>query len=325
MVGKFALTLLLGSLFFRPARTALVVGAGLSQIGEFSFILGEAGVSLGLLTQDQYSLILAGALISITVNPLMFRLIGPVESWLRRMPAIWARLDRTGPTAVSPVRKRSPTTWWSWAAAGWAATSSTWRRELNIPHLVIESNVERVEELNRLGTPTLYGDAANSEVLTHAGLDRACALVVTLPEETSSELVVAAARQPGSGAADHRPRRAPTEGVVRLAQLGAQDVIHPEMEGGLEIVRHTLLQLGFPLREVYRYADAVRQDHYDVQVNSSEEHRLLHNLLDAVGTIEISWLRLRRRQPAGRARRWPRPTCGHAPERRWWRSAATAS
>jgi CPA2 family monovalent cation:H+ antiporter-2 len=92
-------------------------------------------------------------------------------------------------------------------------------------------------------------------------------------------------------------RAATSAGVLRLAQLGVQEVIHPEMEGGLEMVRHTLLQLGFPLREVYRYADAVRQDHYDVQINSSAEHRLLHELVDALGTIEISWLRLAEDSP----------------------------
>ncbi|MCC7353932.1 MAG: cation:proton antiporter [Anaerolineae bacterium] len=290
VLGKFVITLLLGTLLSSPARTALVVGAGLSQIGEFSFILGQAGVSLGLLAQDQYSLILAGALISITLNPLMFRLIGPVEVWLRRIPAIWERLDRHGPVPVSAEETlANHVVLVGCGRVGYHIVNVV--RELKIPLLVIESNVERVEALNRLGTPTLFGDAANSEVLTYAGLDRARALVVTLPEETSSELVVVTARD----LAPTLPiiaRAATTEGVMRLAQLGVQDVIHPEMEGGLEIVRHTLLQIGFPLREVFRYTDAVRKDHYDVQINSNEEHRLLRNLLEAAGTIEISWLRL---------------------------------
>jgi CPA2 family monovalent cation:H+ antiporter-2 len=64
---------------------------------------------------------------------------------------------------------------------------------IKIPHLVIEADVERVEELNRRGTVTLYGDAANSKVITPAGLERARALVVTLPEESASELIVIAA------------------------------------------------------------------------------------------------------------------------------------
>jgi len=78
----------------------------------------------------------------------------------------------------------------------------------------------------------------------------------------------------------------------RLAQLGAQDVIHPELEGGLEIVRHTLLKVGFPLQEIIRYMDAVRRDHYDMQVNTADEHRSLHDLIHASKNIEVIWLRL---------------------------------
>ena len=86
VIGKPVITLLLGLIFPWPARTVLVVAAGLSQIGEFSFILGQAGVALGMLDADQYSLILAVALISITLNPAMFRLIAPAEKLLRRFP-----------------------------------------------------------------------------------------------------------------------------------------------------------------------------------------------------------------------------------------------
>ncbi len=62
--------------------------------------------------------------------------------------------------------------------------------------------------------------------------------------------------------------------------------------GELEIVRHTLLQLGFPLQEIYHYTDAVRHDHYDLHINTNEEHRLLHNLIDAAYGIEIHWFRI---------------------------------
>ena len=69
-------------------------------------------------------------------------------------------------------------------------------------------------------------------------------------------------------------------------------MIHPELEGGLEIVRHTLLQLDFPPQEINRYTDAVRRDHYDLPINTEEEHRLLRDLLEAESGIEIRWFRL---------------------------------
>jgi CPA2 family monovalent cation:H+ antiporter-2 len=162
---------------------------------------------------------------------------------------------------------------------------------LDIPLLVIESDVERVDALNARGVAALYGDAANSEVITGAYLERARALVVTVPEETSSTLVVASAR----GLNPDLPiivRAATEEGVGHFVELGANHVVHPELEGGLELVHHTLLQLGFPLREVHEYSEAVRRDRYNIEITSAAEHRSLHDLLVAADSIEIVWFEL---------------------------------
>jgi CPA2 family monovalent cation:H+ antiporter-2 len=288
--GKYIVTLLLGFLFPWQARTALVVAAGLSQIGEFSFILGQAGIGLGLLNQDQYSLILAGALLSITINPMMFRLITPAEKWLQKLPTVWRLLDRHGHTPL-PVEESidGHVVIVGYGRVGHHIVNLL--GQMSIPHLVIDLDSEHNEELNRRGIPSLYGDASNSEVLTHAGLTRARALVVAGPDESTSELVVAAARD----IAPDLPiiaRATTEEGIKRLAELGAQDVIHPELEGGLEIVRHTLHTLNFPVQEIIRYMDAVRHDHYDMQVNTEAEHRFLHELINASGNIEVTWLRM---------------------------------
>jgi CPA2 family monovalent cation:H+ antiporter-2 len=290
VIGKALVTVLLGFLFPWPARTTLVLAAGLSQIGEFSFILGQQGMGLGLLDRSQYSLILAGALLSIMLNPPLFRMIHPLEKWLQRFPAVWRLLDRHGP----PPPQIKETIENHVVIVGYGRVGRnivSLLGQMEIPHLVVDSDAERIEELDRQGIPSLFGDAANSEVLTHAGLERARALVVAGPDEDASELVVTAARDLAPGL-PIIARATTEEGTKRLVQLGAQDVIHPELEGGLEIVRHTLLELGFPLQEIYRYTDAVRRDHYDLQVNTEEEHRLLHDLLNATNSIEINWFRL---------------------------------
>jgi CPA2 family monovalent cation:H+ antiporter-2 len=290
VIGKSMLTLLLGLVFPWQAYTALVVGAGLSQIGEFSFILGQAGIGLGLLDQDQYSLILAAALLSITVNPLMFRLIPPTEKFVRKLPFLWRLLDHHKTHSLPPEETiEGHVVIVGYGRVGHHIVDVL--GEIGIPRLVIDADAERIEELSRQGIPNLYGDASNSEVLTHARLERARALVVAGPDESASELVVAAARD----IAAKLPivaRATTQDGIDRLAKFGAQDVIHPELEGGLEVMRHTLLALGFPLQEIIRYMDAVRRDHYDMQVNSAEEHRLLHDLIHASRNIEVVWLTL---------------------------------
>ena len=193
IIGKPVIVLLMGLFFSRPAFTMLVVAAGLSQIGEFSFILGQTGLALGMLQQDQYSLILAGALVSITLNPLMFRLIGPAQNALKRFPRLWHLLDRHGPApALAEECMADHLVIIGYGRVGSQVVAVA--QSLNIQHLVIESDVERVDELNKMGTATLYGDAANSEVLTHACLQRARVLVSTAPEDATGELIVAAAR-----------------------------------------------------------------------------------------------------------------------------------
>lgn len=288
VLGKFVLTVLLSAFFPRPAHTALVVAAGLSQIGEFSFIVGQAGVSLGILSQDQYSLILAGSLLSIMVNPLMFRAIPPVESFLQRFPALWRLLDRHGPTPQPPAEKLTDHV----VVVGYGRVGEhivTVLGHLGVPRLVVEMDGGRAAEFEQQGIPTLFGDAANSEVLTHTGLEHARALVVTVPDEAAAEIIIASAKD----IAPHLPiiaRAATQSGMARLVKAGARDVIHPELEGGLEVLRHTLLALGYPLLEVQQYADAVRHDQYDPAISTHEEHRVLDQLLRSVRGLEIAWV-----------------------------------
>ena len=290
VLGKAAIVILLGFFFPRPARTFLVVAIGLSQIGEFSFILGQGGLSLKLLDSNQYSLILAAALISITANPFMYRLLPWLESQLRKIPGFWKKLDAN--IQILEIKKDKLVN--HAVIIGYGRVGKHMvdvLEKLEIPMLVVEANVERIAILNQRKIPTLYGDASNSEVIDHAHLDQASVLVVTIPDETSAELIVTAAR-------DLNPdlpivaRAASEEGVQILANRGANRTIHPELEGGLEMVHHTLLSLGFPLQEVHRYAEAVRQDHYNFNITTDEEHRSLHELLLAFQGIEIVWLTL---------------------------------
>lgn len=288
--GKLIIVILLGLLFPRPARTFLVIAVGLSQIGEFSFILGQAGVALGLLAAEQYSLILAAALISITVNPFMYKLLPGLEKTLRRAPRFWRQLESNKPLPeIDEETLQDHVVIVGYGRIGKHLVNVL--QTLHVPMVVIESDAERVQALNEAGVATLYGDAANSEVITHAGLERARALVVGVPEESPAALIVAAAR----GLNPKLPiiaRAATEDGVHHLSDLGANDVVHPELEGGLEMVHDTLLRLGYPLREVHGYTEAVRRDAYNVDVSSDDEHRSLHDLITAAQSIEIHWIAL---------------------------------
>ena len=288
-VGKYFVTLLMGVFINHPARTFLVVAAGLSQIGEFSFILGQAGLALGLLGQDQYSMILAGALLSIAVNPLMYKATAPVEKILQKSKGFWRILDSHSDQYEVAKGISGHVVVIGYGRVGQHIVNLL--RNLDVQLVVIDSDVERVEELAELEIPALYGDAANSEVLTHANLSKAKLLVVTTPDDAATGIIVAAARSESPDL--HIVARAASDkSVTNLYSLGAHYVIHPELEGGLQIVRRTLLELGLSLRKVQQYTDAVRSDRYDTAINTDEERHFLNELLIASDNIGLSWIPL---------------------------------
>ncbi|HXF62514.1 MAG TPA: cation:proton antiporter [Caldilineaceae bacterium] len=286
VVGKAVVTLLLGLVLPAPLRTMLVVAVGLSQIGEFSFLVGQASLSLGVLTQEQYGLILAGALLSIVLNPLLFKAITPIERQLRALLRGRFLAHEVAALAPAPHELSGHVVIVGYGRVGEHIVGVLER--LGVPRLVIEQDVARAAEFKQRGVPTLLGDAANSEILTHAALPAARALVVTVPDESAAELIVMTARR----LAPELPiiaRAATRPGVRRLAQHGAQDVIHPELEGGLEVVRHTLLVLGYPMSQVQQYIDAVRRDAYDPGLPRHKDLYLLDQLVAAVRGVEIAW------------------------------------
>lgn len=289
IVVKGAVSAAIGFVLPYPARTALILGAGRGQIGEFSFIVGQAGLALGLLTNDQYSLILAGAIVSITVNPLMFRLVDPAERWLQQFPRVWRVLNRHGPR--EPEVDTPLVDHIIIVGSGRVGRHiSEVLTQLKVPRLVVESDPTRLEKLRGLGVPVLYGDAASSEILDHAGLERARALIITLPDDAAATAVVLIARHRAPHL--HIIARASTwEGATRLREAGADEVVRPELEGGVEIVRRTLLDLELPLEDVVRYTDLARREELkEDDTLSPERTRLLADLVKAARHVDMRWL-----------------------------------
>jgi monovalent cation:H+ antiporter-2, CPA2 family len=270
-------------------RTALILAAGRGQIGEFSFIVGQSGFALGLIDSSQYSVILAGAIGSITLNPLVMRLIAPAERALKRNPALWKLIDRPIDTErPSDEVLTNHVVIVGCGRVGRHIAEALGR--LGITRIVIEADPERVAKLQQLGVPVMYGDASNSEIIAHSGLERARALVITLPDD-SSALAVATAARLTSRKLQIIGRASTWEGARRLRAAGVDHVVRPELEGGVEIVRRTLLDLELPVREVQRYTELIRHDGLDESERpSAEQARVLDDLISAARHVEIVWL-----------------------------------
>jgi len=172
-------------LFRYPIGTALTVSASLAQIGEFSFILAALGVSLNLLPPDGRDLILAGALLSITVNPLFFALQPAIERWLRRHPALERLLERKSVSDAREISER-PLDLKDHAIVighgrvGSAITAALQRE--GIPYVVVDRDRPRFESMQARGIPALFGDATLPGTLVLAGIEQARLLIVATPD-----------------------------------------------------------------------------------------------------------------------------------------------
>ncbi len=197
VLGKTLAAVVLVSMFRYPLNTALTVGASLAQIGEFSFILAGLGVSLKLLPPNGQSLILAGAIISIALNPVLFAAIGPAMRWAREHSALARRLEsRDDPLAALPMTTASSLLSGQVVLVGYGRVGRHISKALqaaHIPHVIADQNRERVERLRKKGKAAVCGDASDPMVLVQAHIAKACMLVIASSNATDIRKMISIA------------------------------------------------------------------------------------------------------------------------------------
>ncbi|TKD11921.1 cation:proton antiporter [Polyangium fumosum] len=179
-------------------RTALTVAIGLAQIGEFSFILADAANKVDLFPAEGRSVLVACAIVSIGLNPLLFRLMDPLEEWLRRRPTLWRGLNRRAEARGEALREQAPkeptracdvrAIVVGYGPVGRTAVDILDR--FNVCSVIVELSIDTVTELTNNGRIAVYGDARRAEVLHAAGIGTADYLVVTTPNPETRAAVV---------------------------------------------------------------------------------------------------------------------------------------
>ena len=235
--------------FGYPASTALTVAASLAQIGEFSFILAGLGVMLGLLPPDGRDLILAGALLSITLNPLVFAGLDRISDWLQTRPIILARLERRGDESLSALpgahggAPRDHAVIVSYGRVGSVVGEGL--RSQDLPIVVIDQDHRRVEALRSRGVPAIYGDAATPGVLEAAGIASARLIVIATPDGYQARRLIALARKIKPGI-DTAVRTQSEAEVAHLERQGVGVAIMGERELAFGLMDYALRSLGVP-------------------------------------------------------------------------------
>jgi CPA2 family monovalent cation:H+ antiporter-2 len=201
--GKSLAAAVLVLLLRYPLHTALTVSASLAQIGEFSFILIGLGAAQGVVPTEARSLVVAGALISIALNPLVFGGIQPIQRWLLRRSEIARRLAaRDDPLAELPMSTDPKFLSRQVVIVGYGRVGRRLGEALlaaHVPFVVAEQNRQIVEELRAAGVPAVYGDAAKPETLVQSHVARARMLVVATPESLGVRQMAGTARMLNPG------------------------------------------------------------------------------------------------------------------------------
>jgi len=247
VVAKGVIISIISMMFRYPARQSLLIGVGLAQSAEFSFILARLGADLGVLTSEIFSLLLAGAALSIVVSPALHNLALPVGSWienraLARSP--YARLPKAD-EEEEPLRNH--TIICGYGRVGSIIGEALTRR--GFPMIIIDQDHEIIGKLRDQGKHALLGTADNRVLLDLVGLERARVLVVAVPDPLTARRVVDRARQ-------INPRLSIVVRVhdevesARLVSLGANESVVGELELALEMTRFTLRRYGVSSAEV---------------------------------------------------------------------------
>jgi CPA2 family monovalent cation:H+ antiporter-2 len=248
MVGKSVAAFAIVLLFRHPLRTALTVSASLAQIGEFSFILAGLGAALGLMPPDGRDLILAGAILSIALNPLTFAGVAPLTRFFEARPRLLALLERRGAEKHRKPVSRADSLLNHAILVGFGRVGGAigpTLKEQGLSLVVIERDHLMLSHAQNLGVATIEGDAAAPGILESAGLQRARVLVVATPDSFQARRIVEIAREKNHSI-EIVVRTHSEEEIRALESLGASRVVMGEKELARGLLEHSLRGLGVP-------------------------------------------------------------------------------
>lgn len=256
IIGKPLAALVVVLLFKKPLSSALSISVALAQIGEFSFILAALGTSLKILPPEATNALVLTSVISITLNPLMYKGIAPLMKWLEAKG--YARPLK--PVDVHNVLDLDDTVH-RVVVVGYGPVGRTLSRILEdngFRPVIVEMNIETVRKLLADGKPAVYGDAAQREILHHAGIEKAEGLIIAASGVPAKEIVEAAR--------DLNPkirilsRTSYLNQAEALRQCGANAVFTSEGEIALAMTDYLLEEMGATDEMIDRERDRVREE-----------------------------------------------------------------
>ena len=288
LLGKFLIVTPLVKLFRYSLKTALIVGLGLAQIGEFSFVLASEGQVLGLVSRRVYLLILGTTAVTLVVTPFVLRLIPFLFNIIESMPWLKPYFDGDGtPQEISEELPLSGHV----VVCGYGRVGKNLVKLLlthNLPLVVIDQSESRIQQLREAGIPYIYGNCVSLHVLEAAEITNAKGMAIALPDPMSTRLSLKRALElyPDLNVV---VRANNNKNIESFYQLGAREVVQPEFEASLEMVTYLLNDVGISPNLVQREIKQIRNRHYLDLRPQQTPSQVSRDLRQATSEMNSKW------------------------------------
>lgn len=260
MIGKPLAAIVITVALRYPLKTALAVGAVLAQIGEFSFIVGTLGMQYGIVSDRAFNVLVATAIISITLAPLFYRSVQPTVRWLSRFPSMRAILDPASKEngehdhSEKSGERRA-------IVLGYGPVGQTVTRLLTdngFQPVIVEMNVDTVQALRKNDMLAHYGDASHPDTLKAAGAEHADIIILSASSVNSAPEIIREAKHLNPKIRVIA-RTSYLREAEKLTAAGADAVFSGEGEVALSMTESILESFGATREQIDRESDRIRR------------------------------------------------------------------
>lgn len=294
ILAKTAITGFAVVLLGFPLRTAILTGLALSQVGEFSFIISQAGLKLNLLDQTTYQIFLSVSILTMALTPFIMALSPKIADLLLKIPA--PEKLKTGLRSMPEIKKAGLKGIFKnhLIIIGYGINGKNLARAaklVGIQYLIIEMNPVTVRDEREKGEPIFYGDATEEAVLEHAGIGTAKVVVLAISDHAATRRITAYAKKLNP-AVHVIARTVFMHEVKPLYKLGADEVIPEEFETSVEIFTRVLSKYLIPRDVIEKFVAEVRAGGYEMFRSLSKSSANLNDLKVHLSNTEITALKV---------------------------------
>jgi len=289
-IGKGIIFSALAWLFRYRNVIPIAVGLGLFQVGEFSFVLARIGVATESITNEFYNMFLTMAVMTMVLTPL-------ISSQTSRLYGLKKRLFRHEPLASINFPQDELRNHVVIAGCGRIGFQiAEVLQQLAIPFVLVELDQHRLEWAKKAGFPIVYGDGSHEIVQEAVLMDRASLLLVTMPGIVVSRAIISHAKMVNSEIMVVARISDPDFFNV-FKELDVSELVYPEFEAGLEMIRQALLYLRIPVPEIQYHTEKLRHQLLANMTTTQEDYRTLGQMRGAEQQFDLQWVKLEAENP----------------------------